>query len=122
MTDTMTIEQLADRVNGSAYAMDMDVARMFAGITGRPETEVLGVLRAGIQQRQREYKGRNKYEDATRNACNMLVSWYRQADTYAVSDLVGFVASHDALCVYAVLVGQQAQVSTYKSRTSLGNV
>lgn len=103
----VTINDLKERVSAHAYAMDMDVARLFAELTGRPETEVLSVIRNAVEQHLTRMNGQSNYKRAVKLVCEDLAIWYESADQYAVTDLIGFITGHNSVCVYAVLVGQQ---------------
>lgn len=104
----MQAGKLHEIATGPAYAMDIHFAREFAILTLRPETEALSVLRTLVSAREQEYSGRNKHERAMRSACESIITWYENANDYALTDLIGFIASHQHACVYAVLVGRTA--------------
>lgn len=125
MTEQMeiTLETLKARVEASSvYAMDMSFSRDFAAFTGRPETEVLGVVRELMKRELSNFQGRKKYEEATRKACEGVLYWFEHAGEFVVSDLVSFVASHDPACVYAVLLGQKARLLSVEVEPSVSFV
>ena len=103
----MDITKLKEITSGGAYAMDMRLAREVAQQTGRPETEVLGVLRKAYKERVQELSGRKKEERALRFSCEGLVQFLEQAHEHCITDMITFITSHDPVCVYGVLVGQK---------------
>lgn len=111
MTEQMeiTLETLKARVTrSSAYALDIYFSRDFSIFADRPESEVLGVVRGLINRESATLKGRDKLERATRYACDRVLYWYENANSYTLDDGAGFVASHDPACVYAVLIGRES--------------
>ena len=47
------------------------------------------------------------FASARRKAEDLILTWARDANSYDLSDLPRFVATHRRACIWAVLVGQQ---------------
>jgi len=72
---------------------------------------VLSIIRNGIDwYGVRGTGGKGKYARAVRISCEDLVRFYESAGEYVITDLIGFIASHDPICVYSVLVGKNGKV------------
>jgi hypothetical protein len=100
------VAKLREIADGTSYNMDGRLAYEFARLTGRPETELLGILREFIAWTASHTQGRGRYESAVRNCCDSFVKWFQDAPSYGGDDLISFIASHHTACVYAVLVGK----------------
>lgn len=99
-------ERLASEHN---YALDMDFARYFAVLSGRPETSVLGMIRTLTKRREAELSGRDKYARAMRSACESIWVWFQTADRYremSTAVALDMLESYESECIWAVMIGQ----------------
>jgi len=104
----MDLNGLKEIINGPSYNMDGKLALAFAQMTGRPETEVLGVLREFIGWTSSHIQGRGKYEYAVRQCCDSFVKWFEDHAAFNTDgDMISFLSSHHQACIYAVLVGNR---------------
>ena len=78
----MTLDGVKAIVNGNTYNKDGRLAFAFAQLTGRPETEVLGILREFIAWTAAHTQGRNKWGNAVDVCCDSFVKWYEDSASY----------------------------------------
>lgn len=74
--------------------LDIYFAEGFAAMTGRPRTEVGRMVNDLMKER----------DWSKWMACESMLGWHESGHTYTCTDMIGFIASHEAACVYCVLI------------------
>lgn len=104
--DKPTVQTLIDIANGPAYAMDIHLAHAFAELTGRPETEVLNVLRREFAETLAVTHGRGRHKQAMLMACGALVYGYTDANECHVDDIVTYIYSRSVARSYGFMAAK----------------